>query len=179
MADAHPSPQIFICYAHKDNDSSDSSKRWLDRLLEHLGPFEYQEELAIWSDQRIEIGSTWHDEIQSTLHSARVAILLISPSFLNSKYIRNSELPVLLQRAKEEQALSILPVILRPCALDEVIFKYPDPKSGPQTLSLSSLQAANTLNKPLNGLSEVICDRLKRWSKSQVISWERSQIKFG
>lgn len=153
MAEANHSPQIFICYAHKDNENPDPEKRWLDRLLEHLGPFDTQQDLDIWSDEKIEMGNTWDQDIKATLQTAKAAVLLISPSFLNSKYIRNSELPVLLQRAKEQGVL-ILPIILRTCALKEVIFKYPDPKTGPEELSLSSFQGANSTNTPLNGLPE-------------------------
>ncbi|MCG8366680.1 MAG: toll/interleukin-1 receptor domain-containing protein [Pseudanabaenales cyanobacterium] len=159
MVETDHSPKIFICYARKDNESSDPNKRWLDRLLEHLGPFDSQQDLDIWSDQKIEMGSTWNRDIQTTLQNAKAAVLLVSPSFLNSAYIRNNELPILLQRAKEQGVL-IVPIILRPCVLDRVIFKYPDPQNGPHTLSLASFQGANSPNQPLNTLSEAQQDKL-------------------
>ncbi|NEQ49982.1 MAG: toll/interleukin-1 receptor domain-containing protein [Leptolyngbya sp. SIO3F4] len=159
MADANYRPQVFICYAHRDNENPDPEKCWLDRLLVHLNPFEAQQDLALWSDKKLEMGDTWDQEIQDTLKTVKAAVLLVSPYFLASKYIRNSELPVLLQRAKE-QGVVILPVILRPCALDKVFFKYPDPQDGPETLSLASLQGANSTNKPLNEMSEGDQDRV-------------------
>lgn len=144
-------PSIFICYAHKDNESSEPSKRWLERLLEHLASLEIQEQLEIWSDQKIELGDDWHDEIQTTLKQVKAAVLLVSPAFLASKYIRSNELPVLLKQAKEA-GVTILPIILRQCRWKETTFKYPHPQEGPEELSLSEIQVATT--EPLNSLSE-------------------------
>ncbi len=136
--------QVFICYAHKDQS-------FLDRLLIHLAPLE--DDLSIWSDQRLEIGDRWDDDIKTTLRTVKAAILLVSPAFLASKYIKNSELPVLLHRA-QEQGVKILPVVVSPCLFVETKFKFPDPKTGPESLSLSVFQAVNSLQNPLSGLPE-------------------------
>jgi hypothetical protein len=146
-------PRIFICYAHKDNESTDPSQRWLDRLLEQLEPLNLQEQAEIWSDKKLEIGDEWHEEIQDTLQQVKAAVLLVSPSFLASKYIRNSEVPFLWKQAKE-QGVKILPIILRSCLFNETKFKYPDPKNGPEEISLSTLQVANSPTKPLNSMAE-------------------------
>lgn len=37
---------VFVSYAHKDNESADSSKRWLDRFKEFLEPLVQQDELT-------------------------------------------------------------------------------------------------------------------------------------
>src|ERR1700754_1504322 len=113
-AAASNSLPVFVCYAHKDNDSPDLSKRWLDRLLEHLEPLGLQNLVSTWSDQQIEAGDSWDASIKSQLQQARAAVLLVSPAFLASKYIRNSELPVLLMNAHQQGTL-ILPIILRHC----------------------------------------------------------------
>ncbi|MGK7873218.1 MAG: tetratricopeptide repeat protein [Xenococcaceae cyanobacterium] len=144
-------PRIFICYTRKDNEGDNQSKRWLDCLLEYLKPLNFQEQVRIWSDQDIEIGSSWHDDIQTTLQETLAAVLLVSPSFLASEYIRNSELPVLLKNASDKGVV-ILPIILRQCLWRETFFKYPDPHNGPEQLSLASFQAANA--DPLNSLEE-------------------------
>lgn len=136
--------QVFICYAHKD-------QLFLDRLLMHLAPLE--DEISVWSDQKLEIGDRWDDEIKATLPQVKAAILLVSPAFLASKYIKNSELPVLLHRAQED-GVKILPIILSPCMFEEAKFKFPDPKTGPEVLSLSVFQAANSLKNPVNSLPE-------------------------
>lgn len=144
---------VFISYAHTDNESSDPSKRWLDRLLEHLEPLNFQEQVHTWSDKDIEIGADWQSSIQLSLEKARAAVLLISPAFLGSQYIRNSELPVLLKNAKDK-GLTIIPIILRPSLFKETLFKYPDPHLGPEEISLASLQSANSPTSPLNSLEE-------------------------
>ncbi|NEP14292.1 MAG: toll/interleukin-1 receptor domain-containing protein [Symploca sp. SIO2C1] len=159
MSSQNHIPRIFICYAHKDNKSAEPSERWLDRLLEYLEPLNLQEQAEIWSDKRLEIGDEWHKEIQDTLQDVKAAVLLVSQSFLASKYIRNSELPVLLQQAKE-QGVKILPIILRSCLFNETKFKYPDPKNGPEELSLGKLQVANSPTEPLNSMPEHEQDKI-------------------
>jgi hypothetical protein len=144
-------PSIFICYAHQDNESSDRNKRWLDRLQQQLAPLEMEGQVEIWSDKKLELGDDWHDKIQAILKQVKAAVLLVSPAFLESKYIRNSELPVLLKQAKEA-GVAILPVILRQCRWKETTFKYPHPQGGIEELSLSAIQVPTT--EPLNSLSE-------------------------
>jgi hypothetical protein len=144
-------PSIFICYAHQDNESSDRNERWLDRLQQQLAPLELEGQVEIWSDKKLELGDDWHDKIQATLRQVKAAVLLVSPAFLSSKYIRNSELPVLLKQAKEA-GVAILPVILRQCRWKETTFKYPHSQEGPEELSLSAIQVPTT--EPLNSLSE-------------------------
>jgi hypothetical protein len=151
-------PAIFISYAHKDNESSDPAKRWLDRLREQLEPLVQQGEIAVCSDQDIELGDDWHDHIQKHLDGARAAVLLVSPAFLASKYIRNSELPVLFRNAKGK-GVKIIPIILRPCLFAESKFKYPDPKTGPKEFTLASLQAAGSPSKALSEMTEGEQDR--------------------
>jgi len=157
---SHPNTfPVFICYARADNDSVNPSERWLDRLLIHLQPLVLQGQVSTWSDQQIETGEFWETAIQMQLQQARAAILLVSPDFLASNYIRNNELPVLLKRAMEH-GLTILPIVLKPCLFAETRFKYPDPKIGPDEFSLSSLQAAYSPSKGLSGMSEHEQDRV-------------------
>ena len=123
---------IFIFYADKDNENIDSNKRWLDRLLVHIAPLNLQEKVSIWSVQEMAISKTWLQEIQ-------VAVLLISPEFLASKYICNNEFPVIIKSVSERGAM-ILPIILRSCLLHKTSLKF--------------LHDVNILNKPLNSIAE-------------------------
>ena len=149
---------VFVSYAHADNQSDDPARRWLDRLLQHLKPLQFQDIIAVASDRDIDLGDDWHATIQDALVRAGAAVLLVSPNFLASHYIRNNELPVLLRQAKE-RGLKIIPVLLRPCLFDETRFKFPDPKQGPEEFTLSSLQAAGSPGKALNEMNEGEQDR--------------------
>lgn len=150
---------VFISYAHKDNQNSDASKCWLNRVLEILEPLIARNQIQVWADTDIEIGDDWHERIQTALQNAKAALLLVSPAYLASKYIHNSELPVLLKHAKNNGVI-ILPIILRPCLFQETKFKYPHPEDGPEEFSLSSLQAANSPTEPLNNMTEYQQDQV-------------------
>lgn len=152
------SPKIFISYAHKDNESPDPTKRWLDRLKEHLAPLVRQDEIAVCSDLDIKPGDDWHAHIQQHLNSVQAAVLLVSPAFLASEYIANSELPVLLHNAKV-RGVKIIPVILRPSYFAGTKYKYPDPKNGPDEFSLASLQAVGSPKQALSEMTEAEQDR--------------------
>lgn len=157
-APKEPLPPIFICYAHKDNEDKDPAKCWLDRLREQLEPLIQQGQISICSDQEIDLGDNWHNHIQNNLTNARAALLLVSPAFLASKYIRNNELPVLLRNAKQ-QGVKIIPIILRPCLFAESKFKYPDPQNGPEEFTLASLQALGSPRRALSEMTEGEQDR--------------------
>src|ERR1044071_5703536 len=113
MTQNSPRLPVFVSYAHEDNESPDPNQRWLDRLLQMLKPLNLQDEVCAWSDQDIKPGQGWGAAITGQLeHYAEAAVLLISPAFLASDFIRNSELPVLLKRAQDDGVL-VLSVILR------------------------------------------------------------------
>jgi hypothetical protein len=54
----------------------------------------------------------------------------------------------------KNKGVTIIPIIVRPCLFSEVKFKYPDPVHGPDEMSLSVFQAANSVDKPLNSMQE-------------------------
>lgn len=89
----------FISYSHEDS-------KWLEELKTMLAPLSHHG-LDLWSDEEIRPGDIWKDNIAAALARAKVAILLVSPSFLQSDFINKYELPSLLKSAKEE-GLTIL-----------------------------------------------------------------------
>jgi len=101
-------PPVFISYSHDD-------EAWKDRLVEHLEVLAQEGLLDVWDDRRIAAGKDWQPEIEEAMSRAQVAVLLITASYLISKFIRGNEIPRLLQRRREE-GLRIIPVIVRPCA---------------------------------------------------------------
>jgi len=111
---AVPAPNaVFISYSHADNQSSDPQRRWLDRFIEFLQPLVSQENFTLCSDQDIQIGDQWHRRIQAQLNAAKAVVLLVSPAFLASAHIRNSELPVILKNAAD-QGVRIFPILISP-----------------------------------------------------------------
>ena len=122
----------FISYSHRDI-------KWLDKLNVMLTPFT-RDGMDIWSDQKIKPGALWAEEIRKALADAKVAILLVSPDFLASKYIHENELPPLLEEA-EQGGL--------------VILWIPIHFSNYKQTKINDYQAAWVPSQPLAGLSKV------------------------
>jgi hypothetical protein len=60
------------------------------------------DKVIVWDDMLIQPGQAWEVEIKQALDRARVAVLLVSPSFLASEFIAENELPPLLNAAKSK-----------------------------------------------------------------------------
>ena len=143
-----PSPTVFLCYARSDNRNKDRDCQWLDRVRECLSPFGQQGEIEVFHDTKVSAGKKWDDHIIQKASECRVAILLVSPAFLSSQYIRRRELPVLLRRS-EAGDVCLLPVLLSPCTHNKVTYKYPDAQVGPLEIKLSDLQHVGDLENAL------------------------------
>jgi hypothetical protein len=101
-----PRSGVFISYAHDDDD------KWLNGLLAGLQPMVDRHGVRVWTDRDIASGDEWHLGIQNALDRAKVGVMLVSPNFLESDYIKSDELPKML-RAAESEGLKIfwVPVI--------------------------------------------------------------------
>jgi hypothetical protein len=86
--------RVFISYSHND-------RNWRDALEMHLKPYLHDGSIVGWSDRNIAPGSDWFKEIQAALMNSNVAILLVSPSFIASDFIRKHELGPLLKEAEQ------------------------------------------------------------------------------
>ena len=141
----NPRLPVFLSYAHEDGE-------FLERLLTHLEVFRMQDQVCAWSDTEIKPGEDWASRIEFSIGNARAAVLLISRHFLASKFIRQSELPRLLERRRGD--LLILPLIVRPCAYDLAEFPFPAASDGAGVFHLSEIQSVNPGNVPLTKLTE-------------------------
>jgi internalin A len=138
--------RTFISYSHTDH-------KHLVQLKLHLVPFVREERINVWDDTMIKPGALWRVEIEQAIASAKIAILLVSASFLASKFIAEKELPPLLTAAKQEEA-AIISVILSPSA-----FKHTE---------LVQYQTANPPEKPLAGMNYNSRQAVWAWVAEQV-----------
>ena len=67
-----------------------------------------------WSDKDIPTGAQWRKEIDDAIHSARIAVLVVSSDFLASEFILEHEIPPLFDRESRGE-LAVFALIVRPC----------------------------------------------------------------
>ena len=124
---------IFVGYSHEDAE-------WKNRFCQMLAPFlrDGDIELQLWVDDRgIQPGDRWHEEIQSALTAAGVAVVLVSASFLESEYVMKYELPEIISAATDGK-LRLFWVYVSYAAYDAT--------------ELEAFQAAHDVSKPLYAL---------------------------
>lgn len=112
---------VFVSYSHKDADWKDRICLFLQALRLNGGSgFDYQ----AWDDAEINVGQNWRDEIHKAIDAAKVAVLLISPNFLTSRFILDEEVPRVLKR-RDAGKLVVAPVIVRPSPWENVPWLAP------------------------------------------------------
>jgi V8-like Glu-specific endopeptidase len=132
---------VFISYAHADQEH----EKWKDRLVLQLRAIPEIGDALIWDDSRIEAGSDWLHEIEYALQRARVAILLVGPNFLTSKFVLKKELPPLIEAAQSD-GLKMFPLITDFAPYSRSV--------------LSKYQSFNSPKEPLESLSRSEQNRL-------------------
>jgi tetratricopeptide (TPR) repeat protein len=145
MSEERDMPSIFICYSHQD-------KGWRDRLLKFLEPLN-DEEKIVWSDLDIQPGDIWDEKIKDSLSQVTIAMVLVSQDLLNSRYVKNEELPRLLKR-REEEGVLIIPIFLRHSTVKSVSFKYTNEEGIEQRFYLHQFQSPSN-NSPSNPLCDL------------------------
>jgi hypothetical protein len=124
--------KVFISYSHAD-------ERWRKRISEQLGVLSRFGALDIWDDRRLSTGDDWYQSIHSEMSLAKVAILLVSATFLNSDFVTKEEVPKLFSR-HAENGLRLIPILVRQCPWQAVPW-------------LSQLHMRPSGDKPLAALS--------------------------
>ena len=94
---------VFVSYSRED-------ETWRGRFAEMLKPLVRERRLEVWSDDRMVVGYEWRPQLAEAIGRARVALLLVSASFLASDFIMDQELPALLRNG-----VRLVPVLVRPC----------------------------------------------------------------
>jgi YD repeat-containing protein len=126
--------QLFISYAHGDRDwlEGDSKKNLLPGWESALR----DADVTIWWD-RDRVGTPlvgdWEERVLAELDRSSIAILLISTKFVDSRYIRDKELPRILERAARHE-MEVLPVWIKPAPLDGLAldrYQFAPDRNGP------------------------------------------------
>ena len=99
---------VFVSYARKDRALLDAE------VLPFLHHLLNREQIELWNDRLIGVGEDWYAEIADRLDDAKVAVLVVTPEFLASKFCLHEEIPVLLQRARRGE-VRVLPLYAEPC----------------------------------------------------------------
>jgi len=86
--------KLFYCYARED-------KTLRDELEKHLGVLKRLYALRNWHDREILPGQEWEQVIETSLNTAHLILLLISPDFMNSDYAYGKEMQRALERHEE------------------------------------------------------------------------------
>lgn len=128
--------KIFISYSQKDEE-------WKNKLRTHLKPIG---EIEVWSDDNINPGQEWFEEIENAINESKIGILLISPDFLASDFINHVEIPKLLANVQLEGG-KIIPIIVRHSLFSRI-------------KKLSRFQATNSPSNPIASLLESDQDKI-------------------
>lgn len=104
--------KVFYSYAREDA----ALRLELDR---HLNTLERANIIQTWSDENIELGSEWAQEIEEKLATADIILMLLSSDFLYSDYINQTEIKMALQRHDDpDDKVLVVPILLRNCFWD-------------------------------------------------------------
>lgn len=158
---------IFVSYSERrtgpepkvvDND------RWCEAVARHLRSLNSRERrVSVWVDRdHIGPGDDWNDEIESAMNAADVAVLLVSPQFLASDFVREVELPRLLERHR--QGLRLVPILVAPCSWESHKWLHAlevRPHGGP-ALSELGVESSPPVDRALAGLMKEIAAILDR-----------------
>jgi len=135
--------EVFICYKHDDKDIADELKEILKILGRNNSGIEF------WYDGMLEMGQDWKENIKLHLQKAKVAILLVSNSFLASDFIYDEELPEILRAAKTEGPYVIWIPVTHALVNETPIVS----KERGINIYISDFQAACDPKKPLREMS--------------------------
>jgi len=90
-------------------------------FTKHLSSLENMGQLFSWHDGEILAGQEWEPEITRNLETADVILLLVSSSFIASKYCYGIELTKALERHKSHEAI-VIPIIIKDCLWESLAF---------------------------------------------------------
>ena len=94
---------VFVSYSHDDQD-------WRRKFTVMLAPDVRNHGLVLWDDTLIPVGDDWRRDIDDGVRRAGVALLLVTGSYLASRFIMEEELPALVAHG-----VRLVPVLVKQC----------------------------------------------------------------
>jgi TIR domain len=127
---------LFYSYAEED-------EKLRIKLERHLSQLKRQGKIAPWHFRKITGGKDWKDEISQNLKEAKIILLLVSASFLDSDYCYDIEMD-LAMKLHHSNSARVIPVILRSCDWEETPLGNLQalPKNGKPIIKWSDLDDA-------------------------------------
>ena len=101
----------FVSYAHDD-------AKMFRTFRKHLAALESWYPIGFWTDQEILAGENSEAKIEQAIANAAFYLLILSPYFVASEFIRDRELPAI--RTRHAAGVPVVPVKLRACISDHV-----------------------------------------------------------
>jgi hypothetical protein len=110
--------------------------------------------LDLWDDLRVDAGPRGEDELRRAIAATRVAVLLVSPTFIESPFIANHALPALLA-AQDHPRAAVMCLYLRPAIDVFAEFKFHDPHTdAPRSVRITNFYGLNDPLRPLAALDK-------------------------
>ncbi|MBP6810383.1 MAG: toll/interleukin-1 receptor domain-containing protein [Saprospiraceae bacterium] len=120
--------KTFIIYASVDESLK-------NELVRHLQPLVKVALISIWHEGYVRPGEDWEEAIMDELNTSDLVLMLVSADALDSEFIHKKELAISLQRFRQGELKSLVPIIIRNCGWrwDETLNGFqalPRPLSG-------------------------------------------------
>jgi len=113
--------RAFISYSKSDGESNEDGINFLEEFKQTLVPLsnKFNNLLETWDDTYLVAGDEWDDEIKNQLNSCDIIFLLISPYFLNTRYIIDVELANAVERHKRKECV-VVPIVVKSCGWQDI-----------------------------------------------------------
>ena len=98
--------RIFMSYSHKDEE-------YKNDLDLHLANLKRQGLIEVWQDRKISPGDEWDEAIKQALLESDIVLFFVSPAFMASRYIWETELPGAFALRAQKKAV-IVPIFVKP-----------------------------------------------------------------
>ncbi|MFA6191198.1 MAG: TIR domain-containing protein [Sulfurimonas sp.] len=96
--------KVFVSYAHEDAS-------YKNELIKHCSLLVENEKIEIWTDDNIRAGNKFDDRIKNEIESCHMSILLLSSTYWSKEYIKDTELPLIIEHERSRD-ITVIPIII-------------------------------------------------------------------